>query len=222
MKKLLIFVGILAMALSLSVTPAFAYDWHGGGDDDVTVSNKNSAYVSNNVGASSNTGSNTANGGDASDGAGDGGDVKHSDDGNTGGDGGNGGNAGDGGYVETGNATTVVLIGNEVNTNKTKVNLCGCEEDNNGDVTVKNRNKAKVKNNVGASSDTGSNNADGGTAYGSAGSGGDVKGSDDDNTGGNGGDAGDGGNGGDVYTWDAETAVDIVNVVNRNVTRVRR
>ena len=191
--------------------------------DGVSVVNINSADVSNYVGVSASTGGNSADGGYAG-GVGAGGSVIGSDnDDNTTGNGGNGGNGGDGGLVVTGPAGAGSSIENKVNTNITDVDFCGCdpfgEEDTWVDVT--NINSAYVHNYVGVAADTGGNTADGGSTGGGAGAGGDVIGDDnDDNTTGNGGNGGHGGWGGQVGTGGAGAGSDIVNRVNKNVTRI--
>ena len=216
MKKFIAVFAILALVGVAS--PASASHW----GEDITVTNTNDAYVKNDVDVTASTGSNDANGGYAGGGAGSGGSVNNSDDGNTGGNGGNAGNGGDGGVILTGNASAGSLITNDVNYNKTKITVdCGCNDVD--DVTVTNTNNARVKNYVDVKAKTGRNNANGGGAGdNSAGSGGSVNNSDDGNTGGNGGDAGSGGWGGLIGTGDAEAGSLVVNVVNTNITRVRR
>ena len=200
------------LSIGLYATPALAGHWN---NNDITVTNVNSAYVKNNVEVSASTGSNDANGGSGS-AAGNGGSVNYSDDGNAGGNGGNGGNGGDGGGILTGNAFAVSKIKNKVNTNVTSVDPCDCDVD---DVTVSNNNSARVKNYVGVYAGTGSNNANGGSGS-AAGNGGSDVHSDEDNTGGNGGNAGHGGNGGVIWTGDAFAKSKIFNKVNTNITRI--
>jgi hypothetical protein len=240
----------LAFAFALSM-PAYAFNHgnggHGNKGGDVYVKNNNSATVTNNIESEAETGENDADGGDGYDG-GDGGDASGQGS-NTGGDAGNGGDGGNGGFILTGHATSIVTVENHVNKNKTKVDLCGCEDDGeylpwfmkkkSGDVKVKNYNSATVTNNVESEAETGENDADGGDGD-SGGDGGDATGSEDhhtpwwgwgwygpnndggENTGGDGGNGGDGGDGGDILTGEAYSDVYVVNKINRNVTRVRR
>jgi len=220
MKKI---TAALTIASLLSfASPALA--WGGWSSDDITVDNDNYAYVENDVDVSASTGGNDANGGTGS-AAGNGGDVNSSNSGNTGGDGGNGGDGGDGGDIYTGNATALSAIDNDINYNKTKVSVdCDCEGDVD-DVTVTNHNRAKVKNYVDVKAKTGYNDANGGNAgcnCEGGGDGGNVSSSNSGNTGGDGGDAGDGGDGGHIETWDATAVSSIVNLVNHNITRIRR
>jgi hypothetical protein len=231
MKKVLIASMLMpTLALALFANPALArHDFDS--VNIITVSNNNSAQVGNMVLAGASTGGNSANGGEGS-GAGDGGNVYDSEDGNTGGNGGNGGNGGSGGEIGTGNAVTVVEVINDVNNNDTTIeDGCGCDEEDSDDTrnetSVNNHNDAGVLNLVGAGSDTGYNDANGGDAGGcecgqGAGNGGNVNSSDDDNTGGNGGNAGNGGRGGYIATGNAGTGVGILNVINTNITRIRR
>jgi len=217
-KRILIAGLVPVFALALTAAPALGFWW---GGDDVNVSNSNGASVHNIVTSSANSGGNTANGGSAG-GAGNGGSVWFSDDDNTGGNGGAGGDGGNGGSVTTGTAGAYTNILNQANTNDTRVNLCGCEDDNDGDTNVRNRNWAHVGNVVYSGANSGDNNADGGSADGEGGNGGKVFGSDDDNRGGNGGSAGDAGDGGTVRTGLAGSESWITNILNSNLTRVTR
>ena len=222
MKKITAIFAIVAL-LSFA-SPALAHGGHHGSSDDVTVTNHNSASVTNTVNVSASTGGNDANGGTGS-AAGNGGDVNHSDDNNTGGNGGNGGNGGEGGVIYTGNAYAMSLIENDVNYNEIEVDVdCDCEGDVD-DVTVTNHNSASVGNNVDVRARTGHNEANGGDAgcdCVGGGDGGNVNHSEDHNAGGNGGNAGHGGWGGYINTGDAEAGSGIVNLVNTNITRIRR
>ena len=206
---------VLAALVSLSPAAVVLADF----DNVVKVSNDNSAYVKNEVKVKADTGDNSADGGYGS-GAGDGGSVSGSgNDDNVTGNGGNGGNGGIGGIVWTGNALAGSSVENKVNTNKTIVNLCDCKDDTK--VKVSNTNHAKVKNYVYVKADTGDNSADGGDAGGSGGDAGSVSGSDnDDNKTGNGGNGGHGGGDGYITTGHATAVSDIVNRVNKNVTRI--
>ena len=105
------------LSIGLYATPALAGHWN---NNDITVTNVNSAYVKNNVEVSASTGSNDANGGSGS-AAGNGGSVVHSDEDNTGGNGGNAGHGGNGGVIWTGDAFAKSKIFNKVNTNITRI-----------------------------------------------------------------------------------------------------
>src|SRR3989344_7204595 len=160
--------------------------------DVVVVSNSNSAMVVNQVMTGANSGGNTANGGSAGD-AGNGGSVLGGDnDNNATGNGGAAGNGGNGRSVTTSPAIATTDIVNNINTNDTVVDLCGCDDPehqggDHGFTKVKNRNNANVVNDALTGADSGYNAADGGTA-GDGGKGGKVVGHDNDhNTTGNGG-----------------------------------
>ena len=204
-------------------------------DAPVVVVNENCAFVGNHVEANANTGGNYAGGstgGDGGDGGTivnvDGGDVDDSDTGN----GGNGGDASDGGMVVTGNATADAGVLNVVNTNRTVINRCACVDEDEcecGPDIVVNRNRAIVLNGVYADADTGDNGA-GGSEGGEGGEGGTIvnvdgecgNGDVEDSTTGNGGTGGTGGIGGYVESGHANSSAGAMNVVNRNVTRIRR
>ena len=222
MKKITAIFAIVAL-LSFA-TPALANGWNWN-NADITVNNTNDAYVRNDVNVSASTGGNDANGGTGS-AAGNGGSVNSSNSGNVGGDGGDGGNGGDGGDIWTGDAEAVSFIENDVNYNKTKISVdCDCEGSNVDDVTVTNNNYAKVKNDVDVKAKTGYNDANGGDAgcdCVGGGDGGSVNNSNSGNAGGDGGNAGDGGDGGYINTGFAGAGSGIVNLVNHNITRIRR
>mgnify|MGYP001571674968 CR=1 FL=1 len=224
MKKIIAMFAIVAVLGFTS--PASANTWWWSNNSDITVTNTNDAYVKNDVDVSASTGGNDANGGTGS-AAGNGGDVNNSDDYNTAGNGGNGGDGGDGGVIFTGDAVALSAIHNDVNYNKTKVTVgCDCEDDSNvDDILVTNNNDARVKNYVDVKAKTGYNDANGGdTGCGceGGGDGGDVNYSEDHNTAGDGGNAGDGGWGGYIDTGNAVSGSNIVNLVNHNITRIRR
>ena len=217
---------VTALAMLMAATPAFAFSFYGG-SDDITVSNKNSATVNNTTEASASTGGNTSGGSYGGDGAngGDvkayGGDVDDSTAGNA-----NGGDGDVGGTVISGDAYAKANTTNAVNSNEVKVKIgCGCEDNNGGDVEVKNRNNATVNNTTSATAKTGYNKAKG-SSGGNGGNGGDVKakGWHSDVTGSDAGDAdgGNGGEGGYVASGDATAKAYTVNVVNTNLVRVRR
>ena len=244
----------IAIALGLFAIPsalATGGGHWGGGGDDVTVVNNNNASIFNGVLTVADTGDNSADGYEGGDG-GEGGDTGNANGGYKGGDGGttgdadggDGGEGGLGGLIITGNAYAGTAVLNDINSNKTVVNSCGCEDDGWGwggdDVTVRNNNTAHVTNLVGTIADTGDNNADGyeggdgseggdtGNANGGAGGGhhwwwGGSDGGNGGTTGeADGGAGGEGGWGGQIQTGNAAAETAVVNVVNRNVTRIRR
>ncbi len=204
--------------------------------NDIVI-NRNEAFVMNRVSSSANTGGNYAGGSYGGDGgdAGDinGGDVNQS----STGDGGVGGDASTGGTVFTGNAYATTSLYNEVNSNTTSIEGCGCES---GNVVVYNRNRAVVMNDASSWANTGDNVADGSYA-GRGGDGGSINpyegpvirildnGEEYDNEGrvdesmtGEGGAGGNAGEGGFVQTGESRSSTTFVNVVNRNLTRILR
>lgn len=161
----------------------------------VTVENNNAAYVKNEVTTVASTGDNVSLGGSSVN------KVKgHDNDNNT-------SNGGNGGSITTGNASAGTVVSNTVNTNRTKVKQpCECE----GEVKVENNNRAKVKNYIGTFADTGLNLTAGGSTENK------VKGAHNDDNEANGGDSG------SVNTGNADAWTSVTNIVNKNVTRIRR
>ena len=209
--RVLVFALIVMLALTIGIFASFAStalahgcdgqcEPHGHeeecGCDDITVMNNNEASVSNTVSSKANTGKNDANGGEGDEGGdgGDGGDGAG--DGGEGGEGGEGGDGGDGGNGGRGGDT-----GDD----------CGCNGHDwviipeLGDQTAGNGGTGGD----GASAGEGGDGAEGGDG-GSTGEGGD------------GGDGGEGALGGIITTGHADSWSRAVNVVNRNMTRVRR
>ncbi len=197
------------------------------------IINNNEAVVINRVETTANTGGNMAGGSYAGSG-GDGGaivnegegDIENSNTGN----GGTGGNSGVGGTIITGNAEAMSGVINYVNVNRTLVDRCACQgqalcECSND--LVRNSNRAFLLNAASTEASTGVNYADGSVA-GAGGSGGaivnnnskegDVQES-NTGTGGNGGSSVDGGL---VTTGTAISTTSVINVVNRNLTRILR
>ncbi len=206
------------------------------GDD--TVINGNDATVTNIVLSGANTGGNSAGGSEGGKG-GRGGKIAN-DGGNQNvnstmtGNGGNGGDAGIGGEVNSGNALANASLDNTVNDNMTDIDRCACADGTGGrggNVTVHNGSLARVGNEVGALADTGTNSADG-SRGGKGGKGGDVSnGGGNQNingtkeapsTTGKGGNGGKSLDGGLVTTGNSESNASSTNVVNRNVTRIKR
>ncbi len=227
-KSMLIVGSIVALSMVALTNPAAAYyPMHN--DDDTTVSNTNSAYVNNTVSVGSNTGGNSVVGGNTGAG-GDGGNAHGSQ--ATAGNGGTSGGSNNDGLIQTGDAAALSSITNRVNTNRTKITTdCGCEGQN-GDVEVTNSSKAKVGNTVAVDANTGYNAVVGGTS-GAAGNGGNASahswskwnhhmaGHGASASAGNGGNTGTSNNLGTIVTGDALSDSVVVNVVNRNLTRVR-
>jgi hypothetical protein len=203
------------------------------------VDNQNTAVVWNKVTNVVNTGNNQANGGDGGN-AGDGGSVIKSDEDNMAGNAGDAGHGGVGGEIYTGDVVIGTVIENYANKNVTEVGCCPVEDVDECDETdgecigntteinlsldylrVRNRNLAILGNDVFNAINTGGNVADGGDG-GNSGDGGDVIDSDEDNIACNGGDGGNGALGGLIRTGRSTVNTEIVNMLNENVTRIRR
>ena len=228
MKRIAALTAMPLLAVGMYAAPAFA------GLDDVgntKVKNYNDATVENYLKVKADTGDNTAggsyggnggNGGDVLNNGGD--DIKNSWTGN----GGNGGNADIGGTVLSGNATAWGKIKSVVNKNDTEINRCTCGGDKDeitGDDKVKNENHAHVNNSGKVKADTGDNDASGSTGGGAGDAGsltnngsGDIE----DSGTGNGGNGGTGAPGGLVVTGHSDASGEIVNIVNKNITRILR
>jgi len=243
MKKLLASSTITAVAFMMSVTPVLAQPMWG---NDIVVMNYNDALVGNEIMVVASTGYNDAEGGDGGhgglgNGANDNLNVGGGNQANTGGAGGKGGNGGNGGKIWTGNAMAEAYVTNAVNTNDTNIDACACPDpcydpcydSMNGschepypcpdDIVVDNDNSAEVYNGVMVVADTSENDADGDEG----GDGGDVDNNSNSNgnqsnTGGAGGNGGNGGDGGEIRTGSAWSIADVVNVINTNITRIRR
>jgi hypothetical protein len=218
-----------ALSLGLYAAPVLAdFDFE---ENSIIVTNTNSATVSNVVTSIATTGGNTANGGNGGWG-GDAGSISSNgddvEDASTG-RGGRGGNGGDGGGIETGSATSDVVVANVVNSNKTTLNLLNSEEEDvdfeENTVELNNNNyHADVLNSAASVADTGVNtaNAGNGKAGGDSGS---VSNSGDDDLEevgtGNGGNGGNGGMGGVAITGSSLSKVRVFNLINRNIVRFR-
>jgi hypothetical protein len=194
-KKIFAAVTLFAMVAG----PALAHGWPPIGQD-IQVTNVNFANVTNNVTVGAFTGDNVTVGGDGGNG---GFACKGSANGGAGGS-----NSGD---IITGAAYAEAKVVNKVNTNITKVgvNCVNCQDTD--DVIVKNMNMANVGNGVGVGADTsdnyavGGNGGKGGFTFGGSANGG----------------AG-GSNSGDITTGGAYAGAKVINVVNTNITRVRK
>ena len=216
------------------------------------VVNMNGAMVHNEVMVGANTGRNLADGsyggsggsgGNISniDGSEENGDVRDS----VTGRGGDGGAAAIGGTVVTGDATVTALVSNDVNNNLTTVDYCACEkldedccenseedccENSEEDccdenIRVKNMNFAMLDNRLIVGANTGRNDALG-SYGGEGGGGGSIKNSGDGDVDGSttslGGNGGAGGEGGVVQTGASVAISELMNMVNTNITRIRR
>jgi hypothetical protein len=200
MKKVVAFASTVAFLAS--AVPAFA-SFSFGSSSDIDINSNNWASVSNNVVTVADTGLNNSVGGVAESRAyGKGAESQA--------------NGGDGGDVTSGNAEAFSFVTNVVNSNTTKVTAdCGCK----GDVKIKSKNGASVGNNVGTSAFTGGNGSFGGAGVGKA-----VSNSSSYHHYGNSGaeSKANGGDGGSVDSGNAASGSSVMNVVNSNVTRVRR
>lgn len=223
-----------------------------GDDNDIKVSVNNSAQVTNTVQVNAKTGGNTANGGDGEEGGNGGDAEGSGDNmGGNGGNGGSGALGGLVQTGDAVAYATLMNDVNTVKTRVTDSCGCDNDRpsyrtpsfhqqqgSDDNDIRVRLSNDASLMNNVGVDAKTGGNVANGGDGE-EGGNGGDAENegnrhqsrmmmpffgfwSSDDNTGGNGGTGGSGGVGGELYTGKATSGADVVNVVNRTVTRVTR
>lgn len=140
--KKLATVGASAGLLFGSAMPAFAGHWRS--DDDLNITQSNTANITNRVFANSNTGNQSVGGNGGS----------HS----LGGGGGHHGSRGNL-AVRTGDAETGVLVGNIANSNDADVDGCGCFDD----VTINQSNNANINNLVLANSNSGNQTLGGGS-----------------------------------------------------------
>ncbi len=243
-KSMLIVGSIVTLSMLAFVSPASAdrssSKSTGSNTSSVTVSTENNAFVLNEVVVVASTGNNNIDGGNTGR-AGNGGDAKGSR--ANAGDGGTSGSSSNDGAIGTGDATAIGTVQNDINSNRTNVTIdCGCvskkgKNDKNSDkLVVWTGNNAVLANGLAVAAETGNNDIDGGTT-GKAGNGGDATSNDNkskdkrDNkknstTGaanaGNGGNTGSTDNYGTIVTGDSLSDGLVVNVVNRNVTRVAR
>lgn len=193
MKKVIALVSIAAFAISASTASARWIPQ----SNDVDVNNSNSANVTNSVSTTANTGGNETVGGSAKNYASKGTNVAV------------GGEA----ASLTGDAVAASSVENYVNSNKTVVDVCGCE--GKGDITVNNKNKyTNVTNGVSTVANTGENATVGGYAKNKV-SGGFSwwhHGSSSNTA-----------VGGAAYseTGSAAAGSSVVNVVNKNITRIK-
>lgn len=194
MKKVIALVSIAAFAISTSTASAF---WWMPQSSDIEVNNSNSANVTNSVSTVANTGGNGTYGGSAKNYASKGTNVAV------------GGEA----ASLTGDAVAASSVENYVNSNKTVVDVCGCE--GNGDITVNNTNKyTHVTNGVSTAANTGDNTTAGGNAKNKV-------------SGGfswwHGGSSSNTAVGGASYSESGSAAAGsaVVNVVNKNITRIK-
>ena len=236
MKKLITIFTISTLALLFSIAPVLAVDDQvpdGNTCDDGcsdTIYNRNSAVVNNMIMTRANTGLNMADGSYAGDGGSGGAIVNSSGDVEQSGTGAGwtGGNAGVGGTIATGNATATSDVTNLVNSNLTDINRCGCSATSTdcdcSNDRIRNQNRAFVGNGVLTDASSGINNAVGSYA-GDGGAGGAIVNNGDEvdsSTTGPGANGGTSAAGGYIQTGDANSLTTVINVVNRNLTRILR
>jgi len=238
MKKALTIFTAFTLALLFSVAPALAIEdsqvpennFCCEGDCSDSVYNRNCAMVNNMVMTRANTGENMADGSYAGSG-GDGGSIRNKkgdvEDSSTGA-GGDGGNAGYGGTVITGEAIAASEVKNLVNSNLAEINRCACaENDENCECSndrIRNTNRAYLGNAVMTEASSGLNAALGSYA-GAGGAGGAIANCGDEvenSTTGAGGAGGAGSDGGIIQTGASSAWSSVINVVNRNLTRILR
>ncbi|MBX4198252.1 hypothetical protein KW782_02855 [Candidatus Parcubacteria bacterium] len=208
MKKIIAFTAVFA--LLAASTPVFA-------QDDIVVKNNNTTTVTNTVGTASDTGGNTANGGRARNRT-EGGNISDVGSSNDAGNGGSTVLGGMGGLIVTGNALSNSHISNEINTSDTNVEATPWAV---SEIRVRNRNTTSLSNTMGTDSFSGENVANGKRAR-NVTTGGDVDSANFDNNAGNDGSHVEGGSGGEIRTGSATSNGNVVNVLNRNVTRIRK
>ncbi len=220
MKKII--AGSSIAAMLLAAAPAFA------NSNGIKVTNNNiGTLVTNEVSVGSNTGYNWVSGGNGGDGGDTGKATAKWGGSATSGSAGDGGSSDNWGTIFTGNAVSGSVITNVVNSNDTDIkDSCGCDEEQGpaGKIKVKNENiETWVGNGVWAASDTGYNGVSGGNG-GLGGSTGKAKAVGDDSVA----KSGSGGNGGSSTNWgwietgNATSISEIANVVNTNITRIKR
>jgi hypothetical protein len=206
MKKLL----ALATAISLIGGAASAL-----ASGDIHVSNHNAAGITNSLNVAASTGSNTSNGAQANNST-SGGNVTNSNYDNHAGNGGSTVMGGAGGSISTGSAVATADVSNEINVNRTHINATNWATNN---IAVGNSNHLDLINVGGVAGMSGDNVSNGSKAK-STTTGGDVTTSGASNHAGNTGSNVAGGMGGHISTGNAGSAASVVNVINRNVTRI--
>ena len=223
-----------------------------GDDNDIKVSVTNNATVNNNVEVEAETGDNEAAGGDGEEGGNGGEAEGTGDNtGGNGGNGGSGALGGyivsghAAAYSSILNEVNIVktMISDSCGCEADKptmfsfMNRRSSDNGDDNDIRVRVNNNATVNNTVEVEAETGDNEADGGDGD-EGGNGGDAENrgardsrmmmpffsfwSHDNNQGGAGGTGGSGGVGGEIYSGNATSGSDVVNVVNRIVTRITR
>lgn len=239
MKKILTLFTITILAFVFSFMPVLAEDDQQTpdqtpceGDCGDYIYNRNCAMVTNTVYTRANTGLNTADGSYAGAG-GAGGAIANSGEGDVQesatGAGGAGGNAGVGGTIVTGNATATTDVKNLVNSNLTDINRCACTASSTdcacSTEKVRNINRVYLGNEATTEANTGLNEARGSYA-GAGGTGGVIVNSNggdiEKSTTGGGANGGSSAAGGLVQSGESISLTSIINVVNRNLTRILR
>ena len=206
MKKLIAFATVMSLIGGAASVLA---------SGDIKVTNNNSATVTNSVSVSASTGSNVSTGGSAK-GETEGGNVNHANFNNLAGNGGSTVMGGDGGTIVTGGAVATVDIANKINTNKTHIEATNWAVNA---IKVHNTNGLDLVNAASAGAESGLNTSNGKKAHNET-SGGNLDNAGSSNTAGNAGSNVHGGNGGHISTGDAVSASTMVNVLNRNITRI--
>lgn len=234
MKKTIAYIAIFAFALSATPALAFGNPWGNGGggstsSSDISVNTSNSATVTNTVTTKASSGDNTSNGGDSmSETSSSEGGWSQFSNSKKGWNWNNNNNntraesharGGNGGSIATGEAIATTEIENYVNTTETDIeDSCGCEENGNPffgrrsssrSIDVDNDNTANVSNTVETKARSGDNTSNGGNAHGHT-------------TGRDGYNDSTAGSGGTITTGRADSFSSVVNVINSNVTRIRR
>ncbi len=206
MKKI-IAVGT-GLAMLAGALPAFA-----AGNVSITVSNN--ATLTNTAVTSAATGSNSATGSSATNSSA-GGDMSSSTGGaNKNGNGGNGISGGGGGLIQTGNASALSQISNDINSSDFGATVTPWVV---GDVAGMITNALTLTNSAAATAVTDHNTASGSTAANTS-TGGANTSAGGANQSGNGGNNMDGGSGGAIATGNSNTTSTIVSIMNRTMTR---
>ena len=207
---------IFATAIGLAVVGVSSVAFAQTGPEIVIRADNNSSVV-NRVYSTASTGGNVANGADATNST-SGGNISEADYANVAGNGGSTVLGGMGGIIQTGNALSTAHIENRLNTNRVRVEA---EPWAVGLIDISFTNAVEVDNHAEASGSSGGNTADGSTAVNTV-SGGDVTRVGSENRAGNGGSGVEGGSGGAIGTGSATSHSSTINVLNRNIFRVRR
>lgn len=203
---------LIALATVLSIVGGGASALASG---NISVTNHNSATVTNSLSVTSSTGYNTSNGAQATNET-SGGSVMNSNFDNHAGNGGSTVMGGHGGTIVTGAAVATADISNEINTNQTSIDATNWATNH---IKVKNTNGLDLVN-VGTGAAQSGDNVSNGAKAKSETEGGNVHTSGASNHAGNTGSSVHGGMGGSITTGDAGVGSSVINVLNRNITRI--